>query len=99
MISSTPTRLQKNNEVTTSQTVSLSTAAHDKEFQQAQTFATVEFIRATTPLLLAMVGLSIGLFTLVAKPENADVKTAGFGLASSAIAGAAGLAQSHSRQT
>ncbi len=47
-----------------------------------------EIIRALTPILLATIGGVIGIATLV---QNSNA--AGFGLASTAIAGAAGLAQ------
>lgn len=48
-----------------------------------------EVIRALTPMFLALIGGAIGIAVLV---MNAN--SAGFGLASTAIAGAAGLAQS-----
>ncbi len=50
-----------------------------------------EIIRASTPILIAAIGGLIGIFVLFTHPEN----NAGFGLASTAIAGAAGLAQPH----
>lgn len=51
-----------------------------------------EFIGAVTPLLLAIVGCVLGIAVLVTKSES-EVKTAGLGLAGTAIAGSAGLAQ------
>ena len=97
MTSATSTQLQKSSEVTTSETVDFQVAAHNEQSQPASTLASIELIRAYTPLMLATVGCVIGLFVLVAKPDK-DVRTAGFGLASTAIAGAAGLAQHHSGQ-
>lgn len=47
-----------------------------------------EIIRALTPIFLATIGGVIGIATLVK-----DANPSGFGLASTAIAGAAGLAQ------
>jgi hypothetical protein len=52
---------------------------------------TVEVIRALTPILIAAIGGVIGIVVLLKTPDN----QAGFGLASTAIAGAAGLAQSN----
>ncbi|MEL6816588.1 MAG: hypothetical protein AAFP03_17535 [Cyanobacteria bacterium J06598_3] len=60
-------------------------------------FWSVEMMRASTPLALAIVGAVLGIAVLGAKAEP-EIKAAGFGLASSAIAGAAGLAQSHNGQ-
>ena len=51
---------------------------------------TVEVIRALTPILIAAIGGVIGIVVLFQAPGN----QAGFGLASTAIAGAAGLSQS-----
>lgn len=51
-----------------------------------------EVIEATTPLFLAAVGAVIGVVVLVA-PISDTRATAGFGLAGTAIAGAAGLAR------
>ncbi len=48
-----------------------------------------EIIRALTPIFLATIGGAIGVAGLVAN----KVDPAAFGLASTAIAGAAGLAQ------
>lgn len=50
-----------------------------------------EIIRALTPILIAAIGGAIGIVILFQTPNN----QAGFGLASTAIAGAAGLAQPH----
>ncbi|MBD0265320.1 MAG: hypothetical protein ICV78_22145 [Tolypothrix sp. Co-bin9] len=53
-----------------------------------------EIIRAMTPIFIASVGAIIGVAALFS-PDISDAKTsAGFGLAGTAIAGAAGLAQS-----
>lgn len=51
-----------------------------------------EVIRALTPMLLATIGGAIGIAVLVA-PVPVEKWTAGMGLAGTAIAGAAGLAQ------
>jgi len=97
MTASTSTPRQINNGLTTSQVVDLPADVHQPQNQQVSTLAKVELVRASTPLMLAAVGCVIGLFTLFMKPD-ADVKTAGLNLAGTAIAGAAGLAQSHNRQ-
>ncbi len=53
-----------------------------------------DVIRAITPIFMASVGASIGIAVLVT-PNISDAKwSAGLGLAGTAIAGAAGLAQS-----
>ncbi len=52
-----------------------------------------EVIRAVTPLFIAAIGGIIGITVLVMGASEA-----GFGLASTAIAGAAGLAQPHKDQ-
>ena len=49
----------------------------------------VEIIRASTPLFLALIGGVLGMAVLISGSQS----EAGFGLASTAIAGAAGLAQ------
>ncbi len=49
-----------------------------------------EVIRALTPMFIATIGGAIGLTVLLA---NSNSAASGFGLASTAIAGAAGLAQ------
>lgn len=49
-----------------------------------------EVIRALTPMFIALIGGVIGICVLVIKTDDA---AAGFGVASAAIAGAAGLAQ------
>ena len=54
----------------------------------------VEIIRAFTPIYLALIGGVIGMFVLITKAIDA-----GFGLASTAIAGAAGLAQPQKDQS
>ncbi|OUL18467.1 MULTISPECIES: hypothetical protein [unclassified Nostoc] len=54
---------------------------------------TPDLIRAITPLFMAGVGAVIGVAVLVS-PNTTDAKwSAGLGLAGTAIAGAAGLAQ------
>lgn len=87
----------QNNLVPTDQTVSLQvddskdTALEAKPTAKAL-WSNPEFIGAVTPLLLAIVGCVIGIVVLVTKSES-EVKTAGLGLAGTAIAGSAGLAQ------
>ncbi len=54
---------------------------------------TPELVRAFTPIFLGLMGSAIGLTALVVLP-NGDKLTAALGLAGTAIAGAAGLAQS-----
>lgn len=56
--------------------------------------STAEIIRALTPILIATIGGVIGVVVLVINPNN----QAGFGLASAAIAGAAGIAQPQKNQ-
>ncbi|MBN3905726.1 MAG: hypothetical protein HWQ35_03820 [Nostoc sp. NMS1] len=54
---------------------------------------TPEIIRAITPMFMATIGAVIGVAVLVS-PKITDAKwSAGLGLAGTAIAGAAGLAQ------
>lgn len=53
----------------------------------------VEVIEALTPIFLALIGGLIGMVVLVAEADPA-----GLGLASTAIAGAAGLAQPYKNQ-
>lgn len=56
-----------------------------------------ELINSLTPILIATIGGIIGVTVLVT-PSNSDAKwSAGMGLAGTAIAGAAGLAQSGNR--
>ena len=56
-----------------------------------------EFVRAMTPLILAVVGCAIGTMVIF-NPDLADTQwTAGIGLAATAITGAAGLAQSNGK--
>ncbi len=64
-----------------------SSVQQENSSMQQTNFA--EVIRALTPIFIAGIGGVIGIVILLTDPEN----TAGFGLASSAIAGAAGLAQ------
>ncbi|MGH2413661.1 MAG: hypothetical protein ACRDEA_08210 [Microcystaceae cyanobacterium] len=52
-----------------------------------------EIIRASTPIFIAAIGGFIGIAVLVS-PGKAEKWSAGMGLAGTAIAGAAGLAQS-----
>ncbi|QIR40425.1 hypothetical protein HCG51_29530 [Tolypothrix sp. PCC 7910] len=58
---------------------------------------TPELIRAITPIFMATVGAVIGVTVLVS--SNTNDKSAGLGLASTAIAGAAGLAQTGKSET
>jgi hypothetical protein len=53
---------------------------------------TSEQLRAIMPCVLAFIGLAIALATIFSPIED---KAAGFGLAGTAIAGAAGLAEPH----
>ena len=55
----------------------------------------VEIIRASTPLFIALIGGIIGIIAVVLNVSAEDQDNTAFGLASTAIAGAAGLAQSH----
>jgi hypothetical protein len=58
---------------------------------------TPDMIRAITPVFLGTIGLVIGVAALVAPSNGNDAKwSSAFGLAGTAIAGAAGLAQSRS---
>ncbi|WP_414565070.1 MULTISPECIES: hypothetical protein [unclassified Anabaena] len=60
---------------------------------------TPDLIRAITPLFLASIGAFIGAAVLFS-PKISDAKwSAGLGLASTAIAGAAGLAQTSKNET
>jgi hypothetical protein len=52
-----------------------------------------EIIRATTPILLASVGALIGICVVLNPYIDSNKATAALGLAGTAIAGAAGLAQ------
>lgn len=53
---------------------------------------TPELINSLTPILIAIIGGIIGVTIIVKAPENANWAS-GMGLAGTAIAGAAGLAQ------
>jgi uncharacterized membrane protein len=53
-----------------------------------------ELINALTPVFIAMIGGIIGVTVLVTNSDDAAKWSAGMGLAGTAIAGAAGLAQS-----
>jgi hypothetical protein len=64
------------------------TNSRKQEDSKTQPQNHVEVIRALTPIFLALIGGVIGIAVLVTRPSDA-----GFGLASTAIAGAAGLAQ------
>ncbi|GAB4384473.1 MAG: hypothetical protein Kow00121_47990 [Elainellaceae cyanobacterium] len=57
---------------------------------ELKSIANAEVIRAFTPMFIAAIGGAIGLTVLFV---NTDIAESGFGLASTAIAGAAGLAQ------
>ena len=50
-------------------------------------------LRALTPMLLAVIGGAIGLAVVLVPGLNAEQRSSGIGLAGTAIAGAAGLAQ------
>ncbi len=50
-------------------------------------------LRALTPMLLAVIGGAIGLAVVLVPELNAEQRSSGIGLAGTAIAGAAGLAQ------
>lgn len=52
-----------------------------------------EIIESLTPLILATIGALIGVVVLVQPKISETRATAGFGLAGTAIAGAAGLAR------
>ncbi|MBW4563848.1 MAG: hypothetical protein KME32_22445 [Mojavia pulchra JT2-VF2] len=54
---------------------------------------TPEVIRAITPMFMASIGAVIGVAVLFSPNTNDAKSSAGLGLASTAIAGAAGLAQ------
>lgn len=56
-------------------------------------YLTPEFIRAVTPIFLASIGAVIGVAVVVSPNSNEAKSSAGLGLAGTAIAGAAGLAQ------
>ena len=59
---------------------------------------TPELINSLTPIFIAMIGGIIGVTVLIT-PSTTDAKwSAGMGLAGTAIAGAAGLAQSGKRE-
>lgn len=60
--------------------------------KKAKPYVIPEIIRALTPILIAAIGGVIGVAVLTSS-SNDNTQTAGFGLASTAIAGAAGLAQ------
>ena len=53
---------------------------------------TIEILKSITPLTLASIGCVIGVVVVVTDSDP-DARTAGFGLTSTAIAGAAGVAQ------
>jgi hypothetical protein len=58
-----------------------------------------EIIRALTPILIAAIGGGIGIAVLALPSSTSpNAQSAGFGLASTAIAGAAGLAQAKSQK-
>ncbi len=58
-----------------------------------------EYIRAITPLIMTFVGCVIGGMVIISPNENLvdTQRTAGMGLAGTAITGAAGLAQSNGK--
>lgn len=55
--------------------------------------STSDLIRSLTPIVLAGVGAVIGIFAVVSPAVSDQKSTAALGLAGTAIAGAAGLAQ------
>ena len=58
-------------------------------------FTNPEYVKAMTPLVLAIIGCTIGMMVIF-NPHLGDTQwTAGIGLASTVITGAAGLAQSN----
>ena len=59
--------------------------------------STPEFIRAITPLFLASIGGLIGVVVLLVPTMDAAKSSSALGLAGTAIAGAAGLAQSNDK--
>lgn len=58
-----------------------------------------ELINSLTPVLIAMIGGIIGVTVLVTNSDSDAKWSAGMGLAGTAIAGAAGLAQSTKGQS
>jgi hypothetical protein len=56
-----------------------------------------ELINALTPIFIAMIGGIIGVAVLITNSDSDGKWSAGMGLAGTAIAGAAGLAQSGKR--
>jgi len=60
-------------------------------------FLKVEMIKALTPIVLALIGGGLGIAVIFSDSQKVD-SAAGFGLASAAIAGAAGLAQPYKEQ-
>ena len=62
-----------------------------KSLNDLKSLINAEVIRAITPIFIAAIGGAIGLAVLLS-PGNV-AKDAAFGLATTAIAGAAGLAQ------
>lgn len=61
-----------------------------KPLTNMKSLTNAEIICALTPMFIAAIGGAIGLAVLFV---NTDIAESGFGLASTAIAGAAGLAQ------
>ncbi|NJO43596.1 MAG: hypothetical protein HC769_04805 [Cyanobacteria bacterium CRU_2_1] len=53
-----------------------------------------EIIRAVTPIIIAVSGALIGFVVVVNETVTGEKATAAFGLSGTALAGAAGLAQS-----
>ena len=57
-------------------------------------------VRAITPLFIAAIGGAIGITVMLHPGDATDAKwAAGFGLAGTALSGAAGLAQSGEKET
>lgn len=74
-------------------TVSTPAEPYEETPRSPSTPIAVEIIRALTPLALAAIGCILGVAVLMSSNSDENARTAGFGLASTAIAGAAGLAQ------
>ncbi len=67
------------------------------EILKMKNFTNPEYIRAITPLILAVVGCVIGAMVIF-NPQLGDAQwTSAIGLAGTAITGAAGLAQSNGK--
>ena len=58
-----------------------------------------EFLRASTPICLIVAGTVLGAVAIASPSLSDSARSAGLGLAASAITGAAGLAQTSSAST